>query len=150
MICVHESHYIHCNNFTLWFFFSKQNVVFLLQSHLELGSGSIHVGDHGADVTDDGGEDEHTDQEVDRHEDVLPVDLWLRCFTDRCQCKRGPIKTVIKYIYLEIIVPSYWIFVRSLYTYIQTVMMQHFGYNNTKDVAYMFIKFRLQNKWNFS
>lgn len=32
---------------------------------LELCSGGVHVGDHGSDVTDDGGEDEDANQEVD-------------------------------------------------------------------------------------
>ena len=31
---------------------------------LELIPGGIHVGDHGSDVPDDGGEDEHANQEV--------------------------------------------------------------------------------------
>lgn len=30
-----------------------------IDTSLEVGSGSVHVGDHGADVADDGGEDQH-------------------------------------------------------------------------------------------
>jgi hypothetical protein len=40
---------------------------------LELGSGRVHVRDHGADVTDDGGEDQNADQEVDRHKQVFNI-----------------------------------------------------------------------------
>ena len=46
----------------------RQHVTNLSEAHvlfdgvdasLEVGSGSVHVGDHGADVTDDGGKDQH-------------------------------------------------------------------------------------------
>lgn len=34
-----------------------------VDASLEVSSGSIHVGDHRADVTDDGGENQHADLE---------------------------------------------------------------------------------------
>ena len=40
---------------------------------MELGSCRVHVGDHGADVTDDRGEDQDADQEVDRHKQVFNI-----------------------------------------------------------------------------
>ena len=39
----------------------------------EVCAGRVHVGDHGADVAHDGGEDQHAQQEVDRDEEVLRV-----------------------------------------------------------------------------
>ena len=39
----------------------------------EVCAGGVHVGDHGADVAHDGGEDQHAQQEVDRDEEVLRV-----------------------------------------------------------------------------
>jgi hypothetical protein len=44
-----------------------------LKPVLELGSGRVHVRDHGADVTDDGGEDQNADQEVDGHKQVFNI-----------------------------------------------------------------------------
>jgi hypothetical protein len=44
-----------------------------LKPVLELGSGRVHVRDHGADVTDDGGEDKNADQEVDGHKQVFNI-----------------------------------------------------------------------------
>ena len=43
----------------------------------ELCPGCVHVGDHGADVTHDGGEDEDTNEEIKGDEQVLHVLLWL-------------------------------------------------------------------------
>ena len=40
----------------------KSSVLFNgIHSALELGARRVHVGDHGTDVTDDSGEDEHAD-----------------------------------------------------------------------------------------
>jgi hypothetical protein len=40
---------------------------------LELCPGGVHLGDHGADVADNGGEDEDTHQEIKGDEQVLCV-----------------------------------------------------------------------------
>ena len=55
---------------------------------LEVDSGGVHVGDHGADVSDDGGEDEDADEKVEDDEDKLDLTLRLRRLTDRRQRQR--------------------------------------------------------------
>jgi len=55
---------------------------------LKLNPGCIHVGDHATDVTDDGGENQHSGQEVDHHEQILGVCFGLRCLANRCQGQR--------------------------------------------------------------
>ena len=70
--------------------------VLLDRVHLvsELRSRSIHVGDHGPDVADDGGKDEHADEEVDSDEEVLEISLWLRGLSDGGEGEGGPVEAV--------------------------------------------------------
>ena len=70
--------------------------VLLDRVHLvpELRSRGVHVGDHGPDVADDGGKDEHADEEVDGDEEVLEISLWLRCLSDGGEGEGGPVEAV--------------------------------------------------------
>ena len=74
----------------------------------ELCPGGVHVADHGADVPDDGGEDEHAHKEVDRHEQVFDVleesDLLIliedTTFLDVDNTQKwSGIETIVRYIY---------------------------------------------------
>lgn len=58
-----------------------------VDASLEVGSGGVHVGDHRADVTDDGGKDQHAHLEASgrerhTHRNVIkveePPDDWLQ------------------------------------------------------------------------
>ena len=60
----------------------------------ELRSRGVHVGDHGPDVADDGGKDEHADEEVDRDKEVLEISLWLRGLSDGGEGEGGPVEAV--------------------------------------------------------
>ena len=60
----------------------------------EVSSRGVHVGDHGPDVADDGGEDEHADEEVDGDEEVLEISLWLRSLSDGGEGEGGPVEAV--------------------------------------------------------
>ena len=70
--------------------------VLLDRIHLvpELRSRGVHVGDHGPDVADDGGEDEHADEEVDGDEEVLKISLWLWGLSDGSEGEGGPVEAV--------------------------------------------------------
>ena len=70
--------------------------VLLDRVHLvpELRSRGVHVGDHGPDVADDGGKDEHADEEVDGDEEVLEISLWLRGLSDGGEGEGGPVEAV--------------------------------------------------------
>ncbi len=75
--------------------FSKGHV--LLDSvHLvlEFRPRCIHIRDHGANVADDGGENQHADEEVHGDEEILQILDWLRSFSNRCQRERRPVETV--------------------------------------------------------
>ena len=61
---------------------------------MKLRSGSVHVRDHGADVSNDRGEDENADEEVDGDEEVLDVLDGLWRFSDGGQREGGPVETV--------------------------------------------------------
>ena len=70
--------------------------VLLDRVHLvpELRSRGVHVGDHGPDVADDGGKDEHADEEVDGDEEVLEISFWLWSLTDGGEGEGGPVEAV--------------------------------------------------------
>jgi hypothetical protein len=53
---------------------------------LEFHPGGVHVGDHAADVTDDGGEDEHARQEINHDEQILGICFRLRRLAN---CRQG-------------------------------------------------------------
>ena len=54
----------------------------------------VHVGDHRADVTHDGGKDQDAEEEVDCDEEILRVLLRLRRLTNGGQRQRGPVEAV--------------------------------------------------------
>ena len=84
------------------------NLFWLTQSHLskahvlldsihlvpELGPGGVHVGNHGADVPHDGGEDEDPDEKVKGDEEVLHVLLRLGGLTYGGEGQGGPVEAV--------------------------------------------------------
>ena len=54
----------------------------------------VHVGDHRADVTHDGGKDQDAQKEVDSDKEVLRVLLRLRRLPDSRQRQCGPVEAV--------------------------------------------------------
>ena len=54
----------------------------------------IHVCDHRADVTNDGGKDQDAKKEVDSDKEVLRVLLRLRGLPDGRQCQCRPVEAV--------------------------------------------------------
>ena len=68
-----------------------------LKDNFDFGSlclSGVHVGDHGPDVADDGGKDEHADEEVDGDEEVLEISLWLGSLSDGGEGEGGPVEAV--------------------------------------------------------
>lgn len=63
-----------------------------VHSVLELDPGGVHVGDHAADVTDNGGENEHSRQEINHDEQILGICFRLRRFADCCKGQGRPVK----------------------------------------------------------
>lgn len=61
---------------------------------LELDPGHIHVRNHRANVTDDGGEDEDAGQKVRDHKQVLGIVLGRGRLSDGGQRQRGPVEAV--------------------------------------------------------
>lgn len=55
------------------------------ESYLKLRSRCIHVRNHGAHVTDNGSENEHSNQKVDHHKGVLKVRLRNGHLANSCQ-----------------------------------------------------------------
>ena len=60
----------------------------------ELRPGGVHVGDHGADVSHNGGEYEDPEKEVDGDEEILRVLLWLWSLPDGGESEGGPVEAV--------------------------------------------------------
>ena len=75
----------------------KSSVLFNgIHSALELGARRVHVGDHGTDVTDDSGEDEHADQVIDDDENEFDFRFrWLSLPNGR-QRQRGPVNVELR------------------------------------------------------
>ena len=60
----------------------------------EVSPGGVHVGDHAADVTHDGGEDEYSEEEVDGDEEILWILFWLRSLTNSSESQGWPVEAV--------------------------------------------------------
>ena len=75
--------------------FSKVHVVFDgVDPSLELGSRGVHVGDHGANVSYNGGEDQHPDEKVKDHKEVLFVSDRGRHLANGGESKSRPVEAV--------------------------------------------------------
>ncbi len=74
---------------------SEAHVLFdSVDASLEIRSCRVGVSDHGAHITDDGGKNQHADQEVCYYEEVLWVFDRRRCFSDGGERERGPVHAV--------------------------------------------------------
>lgn len=67
---------------------------FLPRTHLEVSSRSVHICDHGADVTHDGSEDKDTNQEIHHDKEVLHILLWLWCLSYGGEREGWPVEAV--------------------------------------------------------
>ena len=76
---------LHCVTFLKLMYCLMASILFL---------NSAHVGDHGANVTHDGGEDEDTNEEIKGDEQVLHVLLWLGGLPYGGEGQGGPVEAV--------------------------------------------------------